>query len=77
MNIAGSIPICRLKDNSTNNSIGWFNWTTTMEENPDVEYDISLDQEINVPLPTNNSARSNATGVNLLNITLPDDNNKA
>merc|ERR1719454_391418 len=73
MNIAGSIPICKLKDKSENSSIGWFNWTTTLAENPDIEPDVSTDQEVSVPLPAKNETASNSTAVmGLLNTTNPD-----
>jgi len=57
MNIAGSIPICKLKDQSVNNTLRWFNWTTTKDENPDSEPDASLDQEVSVPLPMSNKTK--------------------
>jgi len=45
MNIAGSIPIKILKDQSEGNRLGWFNWTTNIDENPsaDNDYDESTD----------------------------------
>jgi len=44
MNIAGSIPIKVLKDQTPGNRLGWFNWTTNIEENPDEsDYNESLD----------------------------------
>ena len=67
MNIAGSIPLSMLKDNSS--SIRWFNWTTTKDENPENEFDVSADLEVSVPLPKSN--HSHGAEVNLLNVTTP------
>lgn len=63
MNLAGSIPIKVLKDNSTGNRLGWFNWTTNIDENPppDYDYEEALDKEVAVPLPTNKTKKSNDT----------------
>lgn len=55
MNIAGSIPICKLNNLSQNNSMRTFNWTTSRDENPSDEPEFSNDLEISVPLPTNSS----------------------
>lgn len=76
MNIAGSIPICRLKDKSENSSIGWFNWTTTMEENPDNEPDMSIDKTVSVPLPSKNAstAGNSTSSMDMFNSTSTDNN---
>jgi hypothetical protein len=45
MNLAGSIPIKILKDQSEGNKLGWYNWTTNIDENPsaDLDYEESTD----------------------------------
>jgi hypothetical protein len=63
MNLAGSIPIEILKDQSEGNRLRWFNWTTNIDENPpaDTDYEESKDKEVSVPLPTNKTKNSNDT----------------
>lgn len=39
MNIAGSIPISHLKDQREGNRLAWFNWTTSIDENPPADAD--------------------------------------
>jgi hypothetical protein len=74
MNLAGSIPISILKDSNENNTLRWFNWTTSKEDNPkaDTDYEESADTVLSVPLPTNNTKGTNSTQVDLLKMTKPD-----
>lgn len=65
MNIAGSIPICQLTNNHTNNTLRWFNWTTSEEDNPEGMKAVSEDHDYVVPLPTKNK-KSNETLVDFL-----------
>jgi hypothetical protein len=72
MNLAGSVPLCQLSNQDLNNTRRWFNWTTSMEDNPDDDHKQTNDTEVVVPLPTKNS-KTNETLVNLLNMTTPGD----
>jgi len=78
MNLAGSIPIKILKDQSEGNRLSWFNWTTNIDENPpaDSDYEESVDQEVSVPLPTNKTAKDMNSTLALLNSTKSEDGKK-
>ena len=34
MNLAGSIRVKVLQNNATNNTLGWYNWTTSKKDDP-------------------------------------------
>jgi len=53
MNLAGSIPVKILSDNSTNNTLGWHNWTTSQKDDPVFGRDELDDLFYNIQLPSN------------------------
>lgn len=53
MNLAGSIPVSVLKDNATNSTLGWHNWTTSSKDDPVFGRDELDDLFYNIQLPSN------------------------
>lgn len=78
MNLAGSIPIKVLKDQSEGNRLSIFNWTTNIDENPpaDIDYEESADEEVSVPIPSNKTAKDVNATLALMNSTKSEDGTK-